>query len=507
MRKIKPLPKSLIILIVCASVGLSLTLLSNASSIAISEEAESGSIAGNTMALTDLQASGGAGVQFGSTEPTVTYREDARNILNPERGFSQQGGDTASVRANNMSLIHLYFRLDNYRSSPLSDSFLLDIDKRLSEIRLSGLKVIPRFTYNFPATYPISPITDGDASLRQIESHIDQLRPLLQQNADIIAYMEAGFIGAWGEWHSSTNGLDTPASKRVVLNKLLTALPGERAVVLRYQRDKKAIYNRQTALTASEAYTKTAVSRTGHLNDCFLASPDDYGTYDLDGTLEMQKDYLSQENRYLPQGGETCNDDAVARPYISCPTAVREMTRLGWSQLNSEYHPGVLAQWSQQGCKAEISKRLGYRFRLVNARLDTSIKPGSAFTGSVTLQNDGFASPYNPRLVEVILRNKQTDAVYKARLTDDPRKWQAGKQWTLSISAGLPANMPNGEYAILLSLPDPQPKLYTRPEYAIRFTNMDTWEPATGYNSLLTTVNVDASGKGTPYTGNLLFLK
>ena len=61
--------------------------------------------------------------------------------------------------------------------------------------------------------------------------HIEQLKLTLTKNADVIAWMEAGFIGAWGEWHTSTHGIDKSLDdKRDVLGALLQVLPASRMV-------------------------------------------------------------------------------------------------------------------------------------------------------------------------------------------------------------------------------------------------------------------------------------
>ena len=39
----------------------------------------------------------------------------------------------------------------------------------------------------------------GDAPKNIVLNHIAQLKPLLQDNADVIACMQMGFIGTWGE--------------------------------------------------------------------------------------------------------------------------------------------------------------------------------------------------------------------------------------------------------------------------------------------------------------------
>jgi hypothetical protein len=59
----------------------------------------------------------------------------------------------------------------------------------------------------------------------------------------------------------------------------------------------------------------------------------------------------------------------------------------------------------------------------------------------------------------------------------------------------VPRSLPPGQYDRLLHLPDPSPRLYGRPEYSIRLANRGVWEPATGFNRLLTSVRLLA---GTP---------
>jgi hypothetical protein len=416
---------------------------------------------------------------------TRTYQADDSDFPNPERGFSRANGTPAQARAEKMSLMHLYVRLDDWKAAPLPDELLAKVRRSFADARAGGVKLVPRFIYNFPRGLPLAP-GDEDAPLPRVLAHIQQLRPLLQENADVIAFLEAGFIGAWGEWHHSTSGLETVAARKAILDKLLDALPASRAVALRYQRDKIAIFGRTAPLTPAEAFSGSAISRVGHHNDCFLASRDDWDTYKLDGprSLAEQKAYLAAENRYVAQGGETCNDKEDAQPYIQCPNALAELKALRWSQLNAGYHQGVLGLWRSQGCYGEIARRLGYRFRLTGARLPSSLRRGQRIGGTIRLVNDGFASPYNARGLELVLRNRATGAEHVVNLADDPRRWGAGEAHTIRIDAALPASLPMGTYTIFLNLPDPAASLRGRPEYSIRLANRGVWEPRTGYNAL-----------------------
>ena len=83
------------------------------------------------------------------------------------------------------------------------------------------------------------------------------------------------------------------------------------------------------------------IARTGHHNDCFLASHDDYGTY-LDKKLEYP--YLETDTKYSAMEGETCKYNL---PRSNCPTTLKELDMFSWSYLNIDFHPKVLGMFIQ----------------------------------------------------------------------------------------------------------------------------------------------------------------
>jgi hypothetical protein len=425
-----------------------------------------------------------------------SYVASDADFANPERGFSRASGKDSAARAGGHSLMHVYFRLDAYKSRPLPSTFIEEVEQRFVAAERAGVKLVPRFIYNFPAGLPLSP-QDTDAPLPMVLKHIDQLGPVLRRNADLIAFLEAGFIGAWGEWHHSTQGLDELIAKKAVLQRLLDVLPVERMVAVRYQRDKKAIFGRTTPLQSTEAFSGADVARVGHHNDCFLASPNDWDTYRPGdaASVRSQKQYLSDENRFVPQAGETCNVAEDAKPFIGCANALPELEALRWSQLNLDYHAGVIGTWRAQGCFDEISRRLGYRLRLTQAALPAAVRRGSPVGGWIAVTNGGFASLYNPRPVELILRHRSSKAEIIVPLKVDPRRWGAGEEHRIQLAERVPSSMPAGTYDLFLNLPDASPRLRPRPEYSIRLANRDMWEAATGYNALGASVQV-APGVG-----------
>jgi hypothetical protein len=199
------------------------------------------------------------------------------------------------------------------------------------------------------------------------------------------------------------------------------------------------------------------------------------GTYN---NVAADKAYLAAENLYLPQGGETC----ATSTYSVWNNASQDLATLHWSFLNQDYHPDVLASW---GANIDIAKRkLGYRLSLVSSSFSTQAKIGGQFTASFALRNDGYAAPFNPRGLNLVLRNNSSGTVYTAKLPDDPRRFAPGITTTVSHTFCLPSDFVAGSYAYFISLPDPVPALASRPEYAIRLANLNVWDEATGLNDL-----------------------
>lgn len=451
-----------------------------------------------------------------SQTKTLSYIPSNKIFENPERGFYQveeTGMERGKINPyqklklehlrrirQSHSLVFRYFGLKQWRTVDLPDSILKNVNDDFAAIRTAGLKCIPRFTYS-------ANIDEPDAPVNIILRHIDQLKPILRANKDIIAVLQAGFIGAWGEWHSSANGNDTPQAMRKILNKLLDALPTDRMIQVRTPRYKQEVFSLQfdasAAINPGKAFTGLPVARVGHHNDCFLSNADDRGTYWRDNRLDtaLAKAYLWLDNRFVPMGGETCQPSEFSR----CPNAVNEMARLRWSFLNGGYNNAVIGGFVSGGCIEEIQRKLGYRFTLLNSEITHEVKPRGELDVRIELVNSGWASLYNPRNVELILRNTRDGTVYSVRLPIDPRWWQAGDTINVNATVGIPRVMTPGIYSVLINLPDPETSLRTRPEYSIRLANDNTWEPATGFNNLLDSISVDARISSLPFTGTLWF--
>jgi hypothetical protein len=467
---------------------------------------------------------------------TVTYNESTKDFPNPERGFyvphevyagnfipldaivlrndriNAQSHGSATYKIFSTLCLREYV-LDIFRDKPLSAEFLNGVEIDCVAARKAGVKLIIRFCYtnkthsgDCPDEYKICP-PYGDAPKEIVLQHIEQLAPVLQKNADVIAVLQEGFIGIWGEGYftdyfgdASNNGVkrimdSSWRDRNDVLKALLNALPKDRMVQVRTPQIKQKFLYGATADVSSKAIGENDAfdyldkARIGFHNDCFLASPDDYGTfYDYGQSSSLRKPanevlrkYFMAESRYAPVGGETC-DDAFS-PQNDCGGAEEEMTVMHYSYLNTTYNNNVNNDWDSGGCIQDIKLKLGYRFVLRNTSFPSQVKAGSDFNLVVNLENVGYASPYNPRPVELVLRNQKTGKEFFLVCKADVRFWFTGKvQWRESIQVS--DNIPEGDYALLLNLPDKYASISGMPAYSIRFANENTWEEKTGYNKL-----------------------
>ena len=439
-------------------------------------------------------------------QTTHTYTASDDVIANPERGFyhhtethyyADGSGYTPLDKTalqnfrtqENITQILRVFYLEKFAGQDVLDKAYLDkVRADFRTIRAAGVKAIVRFAYALPGDGWPPPTPYGDAPLPRVLKHITQLTPILRENSDVIELVQEGFIGLWGEGYYTDYFSDPAdpsivtdqnwADRKAVTDALLRALPRDRMIQVRTPYMKQRTYGVPTGtaggLDAAHAYDGSPVARIGHHNDCFLASPDDFGTY-LSDPIELDKDFVAQDSNYLPQGGETC---AVNSPRSDWPSASEEMARMHFSFLNTDYNHDVLNTWGSGITTAK--KQLGYRFSLVKGTFSGSARPRGNVSVNLDIRNSGWAAPYNPRKVELVFQGAKHS--YKVTLPVDPRRWAPGTTTSFALQVRAPA-VP-GHYRLLLNVSDASPRLQGNPAYSIQFANTGTWQPATGSNDL-----------------------
>lgn len=470
----------------------------------------------------------------------LQYEEDTTEFTNPERGFYRPFGTKTSnftpllaeklleLRAPNpaaggfsvgSTLTYRSYQFDTFRTKPISEEILAAIQTDMNTIREIGNKIILRFTYTSDCCDP--PFNDVPKEI--IFQHLNQLESMLRKNEDVIAVVQMGLIGPWGEQFYSDHFGDLehgPVSaqhwldRNAVIDKLLEVVPESRMVQVRAPYYKLRFLDKEEAhpegakaLTAKEAFGQSAKARIAHHNDCILANADDYWTYNSFHTWPATSDtlnlkaYVAKETKYLVFGGETCpgglEGEDVFSPYNDCVSeggnAENYLKRFHTSFLNTSWAGVVNGDWTNK-CIDDIKAKLGYRFLLKKAVLPEEIRHNSPFKIQLEIENTGYASTYNYRSAELVLQETTTKQTYRQQLDVDTRYWFTDELQTIETDFSWTETLAKGSYALFINFPDASETIANRPEYAIRLGSLSkgksVYDSETGWNLLFSGIVV-----------------
>lgn len=408
----------------------------------------------------------------------IEFTADDGDHPNPERGFYLSAKhplqeltrrEVREAFAQDYRLLYVRIDLADYRTQPLPDRFMRALSKGFEAARREGVKLIVRPVYNYPhgeTDYEAA----QDAPLDIVLRHIDQIGALMRENSDVIAYIQAGYIGAWGEWHTSSNHLTSPENRARIMDAIIDTAPPERTVQFRYPP-----YIGEWIATRDAAPDDL---RIGFHNDCFLASDTDVGTYSENPEeRETQQEAMARLSANGPFGGETCNplDDPAPSPRSDCADILREGALLGLTYLNAGYYrPLFHDRWEAEGCLGTVRNSMGYRLSLVRLKYPETVRIGQEARLSVTVANTGWARPYNAKQFRVVLKSHDSGAIFEFGGSDaDSRAWLPGSETDIGIGLRVDASVPPGDYDLYLALRDGAPSLAVDPRYSVRFANAD----------------------------------
>lgn len=415
----------------------------------------------------------------------VTFQESTAKLANPERGHyrakdifsSTEALTTAEVKAQRLdgyTLWYLGFYLTDYMKGDISSGFFTKFQACMDALREGGAKCVLRFAYKNNMNESKEKM---DPTVNIVLRHVEQLKPYLQQNEDVIFVLQAGFVGAWGEWWYTSHFNFEPKTdaeyqpRKQLTEALLGALPQSRQVALRTPQFKMRMYGLSVkdTLTASTAHNGSTMSRLAGHNDCFGASEDDYGTFDNE---TRDRDFWKAESRYAIMGGETCG----LSDNCTCPASQKDVADYHWTYLNQDYNHDVLDRWNSDGCYDDIIAHLGYRLVLKDVFHPQEITAGEPCSVTIRFHNKGYAAPMNPRDA-ILVWVTPSGVREETALGSDPRTWHPGYHgfettFTPSTAKG----------TLYLKLSDPL--LRDRPEYSIALANKNVFNSTTGMNKL-----------------------
>lgn len=428
-----------------------------------------------------------------------------------------------------LTLAQTYCYLDEFVGKPISEAKLLLLQNSFAELRKRGLKSVLRFAYEKDMNRRNGP------TIQNILNHLEQLSSLIRQNADVIFVMQAGFVGAWGEWHSSTHGLESDhEALAAIIAKVLGVLPAGRMTQVRVPKYKRWVLNQPIlggyqVVDAHLAHTNAPAARIGFNNDGFLAGKTCGGTWPeaphFSNPGNPEFDYMTLESPYVPidgelfwsdQGGEVDGLRAAIRMSLHHYSSFS----IAHSFSEREGKPYSIDNWmktpltAEQALKAKlpisdayftdskhndvtrtqfeyICDHLGYRLELQRATFPESVKIGGVLKVEVELLNRGFGVIHNPRPVYFVLIDGDNSVVEFQAVDADPRTWQPYQLddseskpliHKFGIQSGLPCEIEPGWYQLGLWLPDAYESLRMDARYAVQVSNRDApwWTDSDG---------------------------
>lgn len=418
-----------------------------------------------------------------------------------------------------LTLAQVYVYLEAFTDKPISTAKLQAIQGAFDAIRKRGIKAVLRFAY-------MRSTEENNASWEQIDKHLDQLAPIIQENSDVIYVMQAGFVGAWGEWHTHlTEDPNIMKGCAEVVLKVLKVLPENISTQIRVPKYKTwaltmGSKGKLPMLSASTAHTNTPAARIGFNNDGFLAMETDGGTWPeppyLGSPGNPEFDIITRESAYMPVDGELFWADyagrvdgfkaierfrlhhyssfSIAHSYSDRETKnysidywmitpiTIDQVKAAKLPISDGYFKDSFGNDVPRTQFEYIQDHLGYRIELQKAEFTESVQAGGDISVEVELINRGFSTIHNPRPVEFILIDRNGKIVELGKTKSDPRTWQPYSPedpnysplvHKITANYKVDKSIKPGFYKLALWMPDYLKSIRLNPDYSIRVANRD----------------------------------
>jgi hypothetical protein len=457
------------------------------------------------------------------------YSMYASNLTQPFWQTSYSGnlssyidGDEANYGNNKVRLTLINFYLTEYLHTDISATALANMQQVFDQIKSRGHKVILRFIYRAFDHNEYEELGD-------ISRHLAQLSGFLNQHEPLIHVVQAGFVGLWGEWHST--GLEGwPLEQKVVIRKLLAAVPASRKIQVRETAFKNNAagafsgfihytYNGggNSGYESYPALTQEQLDRIGFHNDYFILETGTSQEVGWDFAWPHADFFQVQtEGSRTTVDGEMPNDEYTRLPYGSLGGwyAGRRMRAHAYTSFNimANYNRNLAAwqnQWvypsqfrndntlvtddyfvNQSGQETGriafqyIRDHLGYRFQLRSGEIPAVVAVNATATFKFRVKNFGFSKMINSRPVHLVLIDANNN-VREIATGYNARDWYP----TYSQYDGVhemiqPVYIDNsyvpGHYRVGLWLPDASNDLKYNTAYSVKLANgnMEWWKDA-----------------------------
>lgn len=381
-------------------------------------------------------------------------------------------------------LCQVYFYLTGYKDTETIPPEGFERMQRVFDAaRERGIKLVVRFSYESDMQ------GTGEATDEIMLAHMKQLRPILEKNLEVIHTVEAGFLGAWGEWHSYKMEHDELA----LLKGILDMVPESLYVQVRYPRVKNVLIRAEPE--------NPNLSRMGYHDDSFFGWQ--RAVYN-DGLNPWEEfwEQMRRESAYGPEGGEMfwgCQYDLNLWDPTTGDLAIRKFSAFhqntfslyhsfieeqytAWATPGAGYYSmfywqtePITQEWltehkvafdplwfqDENGQPLErtafefVHDHLGYRLRALEVTLNGNLGCGETLHVSLNLKNTGFSAVFNLESGFALLN--QNGSVVSTVAAGDPTTWlstspSSNEPLTHTVAAALTLPETAGTYQVAFYL-------------------------------------------------------
>lgn len=372
----------------------------------------------------------------------------------------------------------------------LDETFFTNLRQTLDNCRKNGCVIAMRFRYD-----DVGKLNPEPSTYDKMVEHIEQIRAdgLLEDYKDILAFVESGFVGSWGEhWGGKYCSFEDKAK---LLDILLDVVPKEIPVTVR------------TPLTFTtwagigeddiDEYISepgSDASRVCLYNDGYMGSDSDLGTY---RNRERDLVWVSRQAVNSYYGGEFSGNLEFTQQYETYlpENSIPEMYYTHLSYINSniyqlykDYTFGEqydvenvdnTAYYGESVYKF-MRDHIGYRFVIRDSDLSAQVQQGGTLSLSADIENTGFANPLMTQKAEIIL---EKDGNYvKTEVDVNTREWYSCTTASPEFELKIPGGLETGEWNVYFKLSvgnNTQEEMHVR---SVKFANNGTWSSALGAN-------------------------
>ncbi|KMZ55360.1 hypothetical protein HMPREF0980_00708 [Dorea sp. D27] len=325
---------------------------------------------------------------------SYTYTESRDMVENPYQGsyFQWSTKDAEGIydvisRNPGCRLVLLTYNLDDERDrKAIREDKLKELSRALNIAEDLGLSVIFRGAYDFAGEYK-------DPEFEIMLAHIRQTGTVLNMHKSCLAGVQAGMIGAFGEWTQSRY-MEEKKYRMEVVEAWMEVLDPVVPISVR----------RQKFIREAEEWG-LETDRIGVYNDGLFSSDSDLGTYREDYDRKDDLAWTSKNMKVPFNGGEM----PFVSEFTQIDNVVKEARQLNLSYLNQEYNHEVWELWEKQryeGMAGDeyVKMYLGCRPWVKTVKTDRHLQQRDTVSIKIDLRNSGFAMMSPEYHVYVVLK-------------------------------------------------------------------------------------------------------